>query len=724
VLELTPGNTRLRLGAKQRFKSSLPVTWSVVEPNGGSIDASGEYRAPLRPGTYHVRARTPTGVVASASIVVGPTKLEHTLGLTGGLGSADGIGRDARFSMARSIVGDAKYLYVSDGYLPTKYEFPCKEQCEDAADPDGCALGHAEFGPIGVRRVSRSTDEVEWLVRDRLLVPLTLHDDDLFAGTASVKGHFSASACKLELPKLATSIVRVDPQTGALAPLAGTDAPGPPHDGVAGSARFQDIRGMVAHQGKLYLTEYAGALREVDLTTGQVRTLAAGPGWTGEALVQAGFGRLEAITQHGGQLFAIDNSPEKHWRLWRYDLGTATVEEQWTVATPELPYDWPANGVCFIREDSDYLLASTPSCLMSGKPWSAPEDCHIGHLTQTGFDDGSIARFTALLGIWCPGDVNDAFVADRVTVRSVSFVAPGQGADVNTLAGEPSHEGPETSIPAGPQMRLAAPVEITGDAAGTVVVRQHLGEDLVRITADGKVATYGLPGAHGMALGPSGRLYLNREGRVYALDLGKAFDQHAPFSAAASLLSLDDYERIVHDGAGTLYAKRNRLPGGCSVARIDPTSGTPEVIADWDATSPLCSFRLAAAGGSQLFMIEELEWTMVNDEGWPRRNRVLSLDLASGNVAALPIPFDGWQVSALAYDPAGVLYVAEGGRQRIRGLIVETGEVFDVVGKQGSQGVQLGLLPASLNNPRDIALLPDGSLAIADYDENVVLVAR
>jgi hypothetical protein len=45
-------------------------------------------------------------------------------------------------------------------------------------------------------------------------------------------------------------------------------------------------------------------------------------------------------------------------------------------------------------------------------------------------------------------------------------------------------------------------------------------------------------------------------------------------------------------------------------------------------------------------------------------------------------------------------------------------------GMPGRRGVQLGSLPASLNYPTNIALLPDGSLAITDYAENVVLVAK
>jgi hypothetical protein len=68
---------------------------------------------------------------------------------------------------------------------------------------------------------------------------------------------------------------------------------------------------------------------------------------------------------------------------------------------------------------------------------------------------------------------------------------------------------------------------------------------------------------------------------------------------------------------------------------------------------------------------------------------------------------------ALDGDPRGVLYVAEAERQRVRGLR-----------PRGSRGVRPGALPASLNRPAAIAVLTDGELAIAESDENVVLIAR
>jgi PKD repeat protein len=55
---LAPAEASLVAGGTQTFSvtNGVPVTWSIVEPGGGSISASGIYTAPATAGTYHVRA--------------------------------------------------------------------------------------------------------------------------------------------------------------------------------------------------------------------------------------------------------------------------------------------------------------------------------------------------------------------------------------------------------------------------------------------------------------------------------------------------------------------------------------------------------------------------------------------------------------------------------------------------------------------------------------------
>lgn len=59
---ITPASTRVAPGGTRAFaytiagtSANLGVQWRVVEPGGGSVDATGLYTAPSTPGTYHVQ---------------------------------------------------------------------------------------------------------------------------------------------------------------------------------------------------------------------------------------------------------------------------------------------------------------------------------------------------------------------------------------------------------------------------------------------------------------------------------------------------------------------------------------------------------------------------------------------------------------------------------------------------------------------------------------------
>ncbi len=78
-MQLTPSTITLDQGAKQQFSAIVTgavfnrdVTWSVVEPNSGSIDSNGLYTAPATSGTFHVTAvsQANEAVRATATITV------------------------------------------------------------------------------------------------------------------------------------------------------------------------------------------------------------------------------------------------------------------------------------------------------------------------------------------------------------------------------------------------------------------------------------------------------------------------------------------------------------------------------------------------------------------------------------------------------------------------------------------------------------------------------
>jgi hypothetical protein len=83
--DIEPGST-LRFGAQVTGTADGSVTWQVVEPDGGTVDAAGLYTAPVIEGTFHVRAvsvastksngssvvRVKKGAVATVSVAVDP----------------------------------------------------------------------------------------------------------------------------------------------------------------------------------------------------------------------------------------------------------------------------------------------------------------------------------------------------------------------------------------------------------------------------------------------------------------------------------------------------------------------------------------------------------------------------------------------------------------------------------------------------------------------------
>ena len=119
-------------------------------------------------------------------------------------------------------------------------------------------------------------------------------------------------------------------------------------------------------------------------------------------------------------------------------------------------------------------------------------------------------------------------------------------------------------------------------------------------------------------------------------------------------------------------------------------------------------------------------------------NHVIRQICPSGNVslfAGLPNQSgysDGFLLEARFFEPSGlyitsdgsILYIADAANHKIRAIIMEDGEVITVAGQRGepirfSNYFEGGFVDGSnenamFNSPRDIALLPDGSILVAD----------
>jgi hypothetical protein len=78
---VSPPEASIGAGSTQQFTALIvgdagnAVLWSIVEPNGGSVDTSGLYTAPQTPGTYHIVATNsaqPTQIGSSTITVKAP----------------------------------------------------------------------------------------------------------------------------------------------------------------------------------------------------------------------------------------------------------------------------------------------------------------------------------------------------------------------------------------------------------------------------------------------------------------------------------------------------------------------------------------------------------------------------------------------------------------------------------------------------------------------------
>lgn len=703
TLALTPSAIRLRIAASHRFSVPLiPVTWAVEESNGGSIDYEGLYRAPIRPGTYHVRATAKTGAYAVAVVVVGPSELKRRLGYEGGVGTVDGIGADARFSYPASVAGDGEYLYVTDGPVGDFWTDPCllevyNNDCPSTWAHCDAILAKCPIPPSGIRRISLATLSVSRLAQDRFFRHLAVAKGQLFSATSKPWAGCKVApmadpGCAVQMPLFLSELVRIDPATGAVSPVAGVstridpfyDAHNedydPARDGVGDDARFAHIQGLAANGADTLYVADSNALRRVDIETREVTTMAAPYSWPEAGVPIAPFQSLSTLTAHEGNIYGLDS---KGGTVWKYDPGTLAFSKHLSWSLPQVG-GWllASPGLCVDRGE---LVGVVGRCV---QPLTSSAACDPPMLSATGSGPATPKGFGLPIpnGLWCNG-TGTWYAADSMgpSVLQIS----GEAREI--LAGAPAHE------------TLHSPSAISANASGELVFYEKGTGQLVSVGPTSQVTGH-YDCFTPLTFGPD-RLVYHGTGTIYRLDL-----QTGESSFLAKLLNVSS---LVHDGVDTLYASACSSADsvGGEIVRIDSSGSITSVAKGY------CG-ELALGGPAELFLAKRGSYSTEYAE------ELLAIDLESGNARKLVTPSDGWKATSLAYDPAGLLYVVEAPRHRIRGLIVETGEVLDLVGSSAAQGVKVGPLPGGLNRPGGIALLPSGALAITDVSENVVLVAE
>lgn len=699
----------LDLGVGLSFRA--PVTWSIEEGDrGGQITTDGRYTAPLRSGPFHVIASSLAhpGQETRIEIEVGPTNLETLAGRIGGAGQLDGTGEEVRFGEMNGIVGDHKgHLYVTSN-------FGARFHPASGSTPAG-------YGRLGfVRRIDLATSSVSTVatVEIRNAPALGALAIDAQGMLYSVTG--------------ARELVRIDPSTGTVTTLLPADPDIGLHQnsvlGVSGDSIYI-VRSSTLSAGGGYPKDIA----RVNLTTGRVESVA---GTLTEDAYRDGIGadaRIQPIDgavvdASGAILFAdrplpaIANAP---CVLRKLDPTTRAVTTVTRLSTCPAGLVIDARGLLYTAKGN--INASTggekekfgiKQVMSRGYPYFVSQWSSAG---LTKFETSAASP------LFIDGDTIYAADNPHSLIRKSGPIRWGESPDYGTVASAGSLD----KIIAGAQRwignsdgqgsgaRFDHPSNVVVDSKGNVHVPEVMSEysNIGRarvVSPDGTVRTEGGIFLYaGLAVGAGDRVFvigasdeLNElvEGEMKDLPvtiLDGATDGKAFYKPNA--LTADDRAVYVFDTEQP--TGRNRI------RRYDLATRelrTLAVLSDTEYWKP----QISIDGKGNI-----LTFT---------RTKVYRVHALSGAITEANLggaPFDS--LTAVAYDPFGLLYVADA--QHVRAIVESTGEGFDLVG-QGSAlglvGVRTGPLPAFINGISGLAVLPDGNLAVSTSAENSVLIAR
>src|SRR6185295_6277298 len=97
AISITPDQGKMGIFRSLELKANQDVTWSVQEPEAGTIDDKGVLLSGSKPGTYHVIATSKADPTQKATVPVVITNLtiQVLVGPNGGAGNIDGPRRVA-----------------------------------------------------------------------------------------------------------------------------------------------------------------------------------------------------------------------------------------------------------------------------------------------------------------------------------------------------------------------------------------------------------------------------------------------------------------------------------------------------------------------------------------------------------------------------------------------------------------------------------------------------
>jgi sugar lactone lactonase YvrE len=662
--------------------------------------------------------------------VGGPGQLSLLAGALGGRGTGDGAGRAGRMLGPSGITraGDG-FLYVTD-YLAHTIR---------RVDP---ALGDV-VTIAGLRDTTGSDDGVGQAAR--FAFPLDLVADSSGNLYVSDSSNFT--------------IRRIVIATGQVTTLAGAAGQTASVDGVGADARFGALGGVAMDPaGNLYVADItSNNVRRIDVTTGQVTTIAGSP--TGDAGYQDGVGAAALFAGPTGLAVDLQGhlfvSETINQTVRRIDLETGQVT---TIAgTPGVAGSVDGVGGAAQLAGPSGLSADLLGNLFVADTFDTTVrriDLATGAVTtlagaanQNGFRDavGADARFEFPMGVLSDG-VGDVLVADTDNGCIRQIVV--DTAQVTTIAGSITPTGSRDGF--GGVARFGSIGATFSDGGGLLYVSDSVNATVRRVVlATGEVTTIaGTPGLQGSVdgqgrnarfVGPFG-LTGDGVGNLYVADTGghtvRRIDlatgdvttlagqagQTGSVDGVGAAARFNFPNGLAGDGAGHLYVADE---GDNTIRRIDLATREVTTLLQLPFPQIADPRGLAADGAGNLYIAD-----VTFDAIWRVVIATAELSLVAGSSATFgsddgPAGDARFQSPAdLASDGAGHLYVADLGNRLIRRIDLDAGVVTTLAGTRDvGNGVVLGMLPGRLNFPLAISVLP-GATGVVFADEGALLVAQ
>jgi sugar lactone lactonase YvrE len=563
-------------------------------------------------------------------------------------GSADGVGAEARFNLPAGIAVDSSgNLFVVDQGNHTIRKI----------SPGGVVTTVA-----GLMGAAGSADGVGDAARFNFPVGIALD-----------------AAGNLIVADRGNRTIRRITSGGAVTTVAGLAGVNGNQDGPVSSATFGGPYGIaVDARGNIFVSDYyffgsshlptvINSVRQI-APTGIVTTVLASSRFSASS-PQFSVPRGLAVDRDGQLVFA-DNILNVLWRL-------------------------PVGGVL-----------TTLASVVDGAPDGGSTD-----------GSGSAARFSHPSGIAMDASGN-VYVADTNN-NAIRRVTPA-GA-VSTVAGLADGRGAVDG--SGRVARFSSPRSVAADSAGSVLVADAGNHTIRKIARDGSVATFaGLAGSAGFADGdfvsarfssPAG-VAIDAVGNVYVADSGNnAVRKISPagtvttfaggFNRPQALTVADDGTIFVADSGNGLV--RKVTPSGV-VSTLTTAAGAPLRF--------LNPTGVAVARNGVIYVVE-FDYGMLQKIGLD--GSVVAVATTSG----LPYPVGG-----VAVDAAGNLFVTGRFSNDVReitpaGVVTPIGGSFLGTPTDQSRGSADGLGSAALfNGPMGVAITPGGAIVVADTSNHTI----